>query len=523
MSIRFHNALTRTLEAFEPQDPPRVTIYTCGPTVYDFAHIGNFRTFLASDVLRRFLVVAGHDVHHVMNITDVGHMVDDTDVDGGGLDKMAAAGERIREQKEASKKTSKKDGTAAAEAVENPDDPYQIADFYAAAFVEDGRRLGLGVCLDPESHRPRATRHVDGMISMIETLIERGHAYVGADGVVYYSVESFPAYGALSGNSLADLREGEGGRVSAGDQANKRHPADFMLWKPDPSHLMKWDSPWGTGYPGWHLECSVMAMDRLGAETIDIHTGGEDLVFPHHECEIAQSCGATGRSTFARYWLHSRFLMVEGAKMSKSAGTFYTVRDILEGKATEGRPVAPAVLRYELIKAHYRTSTNFTARGLKESAGAVRKLSDFRHRMADAAGDASATVTPDHPVLAEFLGALGDDLNMSAALAVVFPWMGEDHPDPAESLAVFDAINRVLAVAPMVAPDGSILDGDGSGDSAGGADDVAAEVAAMCAELDAARAAKDFGRADELRDAITARGWTVKTTRDGTSAAPELG
>ncbi len=513
MTIRFHNTLTRRLEEFTPAEPGRVSMYTCGPTVYDFAHIGNFRTFLAADVVRRFLEVEGFAVDHVMNITDVGHMVDDAAADGTGEDKMAVAGRRLKE--------AKKSGSVAEGAVTDPDDPYQVAAYYADAFIQDGRRLGLGVCFDAEDRMPRATGSIPGMIAMIERLIERGHAYVGADGVVYYSVESFPAYGRLSGNSLDELREGSGGRISAEDQANKRHPADFMLWKPDPAHIMKWDSPWGAGYPGWHLECSVMAMERLGRETIDVHTGGEDLVFPHHECEIAQSCGATGRGRFARMWLHSRFLMVEGEKMSKSRGTFFTVRDVLEGRATDGRPVSPAVLRYELIKGHYRTNANFTAQGLRDSAGAVRKLRDFEQRMREAAGDREAAVDRSHPVLAGFLDALGEDLNMSAALAVVFPWMAGEHPDPAESLAVFRRINHVLAVAPMVDPrDQPVEDAEAAG---GEADSGQAEADRLCAELDAARAAKDYAKADEVRARLVEAGWKVRTTAEGSSAIRELG
>ncbi len=270
----------------------------------------------------------------------------------------------------------------------------------------------------------------------------------GPDGVVYFSVESFPAYGRLSGNTLEKLQSGAGGRVSDEHQASKRHPADFMLWKADDHHIMKWDSPWGTGYPGWHIECSVMALKRFGVDTIDIHTGGEDLIFPHHECEIAQSCGATGAEAFARYWLHARFLLVEGEKMSKSKGNFFTVRDVLEGRVT-GRPVHPAVLRFELLKSHYRSNMNFTVKGLQDSAGAVKRLQDFRQRCEAASGGATAEVDSSHPVLQGFLEALGDDLNIAGALGVVLPWAAEDPGHPAEALAVLKTINSVLSVAPI--------------------------------------------------------------------------
>ncbi|MCL4123995.1 UNVERIFIED_CONTAM: hypothetical protein GTU68_049018, partial [Idotea baltica] len=329
MQIRFYNSLTNQLEDFTPIEPGKVKIYSCGPTVYDFAHIGNFRSFLFGDLLRRFLELAGNEVHHVMNITDVGHMVEG-----------------------------------------DPNDPYQIAAYYTDAFLEDAKRLGYKIAYEYPQCVPHATDHVEGehgMIGMIQNLIDKGHAYIADDGVVYYSVESFPQYGQLSGNSLEKIKSGAGDRVSASNQAQKKHPGDFMLWKPDQHHIMKWDSPWGVGYPGWHIECSVMARSLLGADVIDIHTGGEDLIFPHHECEIAQSCGATGADKFSNFWIHARFLFVEGEKMSKSKGNFYTARDVFAGNMQ-------AVLRFELIKSHYRTNMNFTVKGLRDSAATIQRL-----------------------------------------------------------------------------------------------------------------------------------------------------
>ena len=351
--MRFYNTLSHKFEEFVPLTPPTVRMYSCGPTVYDYAHIGNFRSFLFADVLRRLLELHGFDVMHVMNLTDVGHMTDDELADGSGEDKMQFAAKRLKE--------AKKSGQAHA-AVTDPDDPYAVADFYTKAFLEDAKKLGLKVASEYPRRMPSATQNVDAMLDMIGRLLETGHAYRGGDGAVYYSVESFPDYGVLSGNSVENLRGGAGGRVDAANQTAKRHPADFLLWKPDASHLMKWDSPYGTGYPGWHIECSAMATRHLGADVIDLHTGGEDNIFPHHECEIAQSRGATGEAHFAKYWLHGRHLRVEGEKMSKSKGNFYTVRDVLDGRVT-GRPVAPAALRLELIKTHYRASSNFTAQG----------------------------------------------------------------------------------------------------------------------------------------------------------------
>jgi cysteinyl-tRNA synthetase len=310
MKIQFYNSLTNQLEEFQPIEPGVVRMYSCGPTVYDFAHIGNFRSFLFGDLLRRTLELLGFKVHHVMNITDVGHMVE------GETDKMEQAATRVRE--------NKKSGRVAEGAIENPNDPYQIAEYYTQAFLEDARRLAYKVAYEYPQNIPRATEHIQGMQAMIERLLEKGHAYIASDGVVYFSVQSFPEYGQLSGNTLEKIQSGAGGRVSAENQSVKQHPGDFMLWKPDSHHIMKWDSPWGVGYPGWHIECSVMARELLGRDVIDIHTGGEDLIFPHHECEIAQTCGTSGQDRFANFWIHARFLFVEGEKMSKSKGNFYT-------------------------------------------------------------------------------------------------------------------------------------------------------------------------------------------------------
>lgn len=497
MQIRFYNTLSNAVEDFTPVDSDRVRMYSCGPTVYDFAHIGNFRSFLFADVIRRTLEFFGHDVHHVMNITDVGHMTDDSNADGGGEHKMDIAVRRMKEDK--------KSGKVPEGAIDDPGDPFQVADYYTKAFLEDAQLLGVKVASEPDNIL-KATDNIDIMQEMIAQLIENDHAYVGPDGVVYYSVESFPDYGTLSGNTLAQLQTGAGGRVSEADQSNKRHPADFMLWKADSSHIMKWDSPWGTGYPGWHIECSCMARKQLGKDVIDIHTGGEDLIFPHHECEIAQSRGATGADAFAKFWMHARFLMVEGEKMSKSKGNFWTVRDVLEGRAT-GVDVHPAVLRLELIKSHYRSNMNFTKKGLQDSANIVKKLTDFRSRLEAAAGDDKADVDLSHPILKEFGEALADDLNFSKALAVVLPWAGSEPENPAEALAVLDRINDVLAVAPL-------------GDSDGGGDD--SDIEAMCKAIDEARAAKDWATSDALRDQVEAAGYEVKNSPEGTIAVKKL-
>jgi cysteinyl-tRNA synthetase len=502
MKIRFFNSLSHRTEEFQPLTPGLVRMYGCGPTVYDYAHIGNFRTFLFSDLIRRFLELAGYEVRHVMNITDVGHMTDDANADGAGQDRMQAAAARLREDK--------KSGKVPPGAIENPNDPYQIAKFYTDEFLKDARALGYKVAFEYPQRMPKATDHVPGMIEMIKQLIARGHAYVASDGVVYFDVQSFPKYGALSGNTLEHLQTGAGGRVSDENQARKRHPADFMLWKPDPSHIMKWESPWGAGYPGWHIECSVMATRLLESPVIDIHTGGEDLIFPHHECEIAQTCGATGEDFFARFWIHARFLMVEGEKMSKRKGTFFTVPDVLNGKVA-GRPVDAAVLRLELIKSHYRSNLNFTAKGLSDSAVIVRRLTEFRQKLEGRTGGAAATVDLSHPVLGEFASALADDLNIAGALGVVIPWASGDHADPQEALGVWQKINSVLAIAP-------VHQGlEYRPAIATAVDSALQEAMHWCKDLDAARANKQFDKADEIRKRIIEAGFEVRTTKDGTS------
>ncbi len=519
MKIQFYNSLTNQNEEFVPLEPGKVRMYSCGPTVYDFAHIGNFRSFLFGDLLRRFLELVGHEVHHVMNITDVGHMVE------GETDKMMEAANRVLENKKANRLP---DGV-----IGDPNDPYQIAEYYTNAFLEDGKRLGYKVAYEYPHNVPRATDHVEGpagMIGMIQKLIDRGHAYVASDGVVYFSVESYPEYGRLSGNSLEKIKSSAGGRVSEENQSRKKHPGDFMLWKPDQNHIMKWDSPWGVGYPGWHIECSVMARSILGADVIDIHTGGEDLIFPHHECEIAQSCGTTGESDFAKFWIHARFLFVEDEKMSKSLGNFYTARDVFEGKVKivdketgekieMGQTVHPAVLRFELIKSHYRSNMNFTAKGLSDSAKTIEKMVEFRKMLEEKANGETAEVDLTHPVLSAFAEALADDLNISGALGVMLPWMKGDHPNPQESLAVFKAMNSVLSVAPInEGIDDAVEEVESDSDAA-----AFAEAEQCLVEMDAARQNKDWPTSDAKRDRIHELGYEVQQTPDGSSIKKRLG
>ena len=530
--MRLYNTLAHALEPFtpltpgpDPADPlagATVRIYTCGPTVYDYAHIGNFRAFLFADVLRRYLEFRGSTVRYVMNMTDVGHMVDDSHADAQGEDKMTKAGENI-------KKESKKTGKAL---VENPDDPYQVAQFFVDAFLADARALQLSIVQDYDqapagtqdselrtpnlelrtqnSIMPRPTRFIAPFIAMIQELIANGHAYIGSDGVVYYSVASFPDYGRLSGNTVAQLDHGAGGRTA--QSAAKKHPADFFLWKPDPHHIMRWPSPWGEGYPGWHIECSAMATTLLGP-SIDIHTGGEDNIFPHHECEIAQSEAATGQP-FAHFWLHTRHLMVDGEKMSKSKGNFFTIRDLV------AKGYDPLAIRYALIATRYRESMNFTIQGLKEAAGAVTTLRDLAEKLHIAAGSPAVTTPPetapasldpsDQKMLDAFSQALADDLNISGALAALFTWAAPLHkqkkialPQAASALAALKRIDHVLAVIfPPLRP----LDPE-----------TAAKVEALIAQRNAARAAKDWPLSDTLRTQATALGVEIKDGLTGTT------
>jgi cysteinyl-tRNA synthetase len=514
MTLRLYNTLSKTEQDFVPLDPEgkRVTFYSCGPTVYDYAHIGNFRSFLVADVLRRTLELLGYDVTHVMNITDVGHMTDDEIADGGGEDKMQVAARRIQE--------AKKSGKLPPGVDIDPGDPYAVADFYAGEFLKDARTLGLKVAIEEEDHpelMPRPTRYIPQMIDLVQTLIDNEHAYVAEDGAVYFDVQSFPDYGQLSGNTLEALRAGSGGRVNEATQALKKHPADFLLWKPDASHIMKWPSPWGEGYPGWHLECSVMAQSLLGRDTngrIDLHSGGEDNLFPHHECEIAQARGATGADSFARYWLHGRHLIVEGEKMSKSKGNFFTLRDLL------GKGASPAAIRLELIKTHYRSNANFTFQGLRDSQRQIERWKKLHSLLQDARDKPmpQAEHGPLADALDAFRGSLANDLNIAGAIGVLNESVaryGFDAPLPtgvpgnplyATELDALEAMDIVLGVLELAHE---------AHEEAGGID--VSLVEQKIADRNAARAAKDWAAADRIRDELAEMGIAIKDGAEGTT------
>lgn len=529
MPLKLNNSLTRREQVFAPLEPGRVKFYSCGPTVYDFAHIGNFRSFLAADLLRRWLESplcertnpdgspeehgfgrGGYAVTHVMNITDVGHMTDDDDADGGGEDKMEQARQRLLQDK---KSGELPEGVLGASGLPlDPHNPRDIAAFYAGAFLEDARKLGLKVAIEAQndpSLMPRPTNMIPQMLAMICELIERGHAYVADDGVCYFDTQSFSDYGKLSGNTLDAIRSGAGGRVSDAAQAIKKHPADFMLWKPDPKHLMRWDpntelagdskslavlqaDPLGEGYPGWHIECSAMARERLG-ERIDLHSGGEDNIFPHHECEIAQSRCASGQPSFANFWFHPRFLQVEGEKMSKSKGNFFTARDLF------AKGFSPAAVRLSLINTHYRTNANFTQQDLKDAQKRIDRWTSFIK-----SGASNSTRGEVNLAIAKrFADELNSDLNIAGALGVINGWI-RDTPSPTQSDA--ELMRRFDGVL-------GILDLDTGPQSGSSGDD--SDIDELVAARTRAKKDKDWAEADRIRAELTARGIEVTDTPDG--------
>ncbi|MCA8953447.1 MAG: cysteine--tRNA ligase [Planctomycetes bacterium] len=478
MPIRLHNTLTRRLEELRPIVAGKVTMYNCGPTVYSSPHIGNFRSFLFADVLRRFLEDQGLEVRQVMNITDVGHLTLD-DVEGGE-DKMEAA--------------SKKTGRTA----------WEIAAHYIGEFEECQRELAVR----RPHEMPRATDFIAAMGAIIGDLLQKGVAYQ-VNGNVYFEIAKFPAYGQLSGKVLDELEEGA--RVAVNDE--KKDPRDFALWKVDSKHQMQWDAPFAggaRGFPGWHIECSAMSMHYLGDE-IDIHTGGEDNVFPHHECEIAQSEAHSGRP-FVRLWLHARHLLVDNTKMSKSLGNFFTVRDIL------ARGYTGLELRFALVRAHYRQTLNFTLKGLDEARAAIARVQQARARLvrvrdgAETAGgdDLAAAIAAAGQ---GFTAAMSDDLNVSEALAAVFEFVGACNrasPSAAAATAALAAFARFEDVL-----------GCFGGEPVADATDAApAELLELLVQRTAAKQAKDWATADALRDRIAAAGWKIVDTPAGPRLEP---
>lgn len=459
MELKLYNTLTRQKEVFKPLKAGEAGIYTCGPTVYNYAHIGNMRTYVFEDGLVRTLNFLGCKVKRVMNITDVGHLVSDAD---SGEDKMEVG--------------AKREGKSA----------WDIARFYTEAFFKDYKALN---CLMPDVTCP-ATDYIKEMIDLVSTLEQKGFAYRIGDGI-YFDTAKLPDYGKLAGKSHMEGIQ-EGARVEV--NADKRNPHDFALWKfsaPGEQRQMEWPSPWGVGFPGWHLECSAMAMKHLG-NTIDIHCGGEDHVAVHHTNEIAQSEAATG-STFANYWLHGRFLvMADTGKMAKSAGGFLTVETLKE------KGYDPLAYRYFCFSAHYRKQLEFSWEAMDTSAKSVEAL---RAAVAKLKAEAKAPLlSKNSPAYLAFTEALADDLNLSLALATL--WGVLRSPAPAEEKLGFALeADKVLGLDLDRAPVQEALP---------------PELAALIKEREAARKAKDFKRSDELRKALSDKGVLIEDTPKGT-------
>ncbi len=408
--LKLYNTLSRKKEIFKPLKKGRVGIYTCGPTVYDYDHIGHAWTYTQADVLRRVLEYNGYKVKLVMNITDVGHLTSDSDT---GEDKM----EKSARQK---KKTV-----------------WEIAEYFTKIYLKNREKLNL---LKPHV-LCKATDHIKEMIKLVKTLTKKGYGYKIDDGI-YFDVQKFPRYGQLSGNILKNLKAGA--RIKVNPQ--KHHPADFALWKFTPKGVkrqMEWDSPWARGFPGWHIECSAMSMKYLGP-SFDIHTGGEDNIFPHHESEIAQSEAATGKK-FVRYWFHPRFLKVEGKKMSKSLKNFFTLSDI------EKRGFSPLALRYLFLTSHYRSPFNFTWRGLEGAQTALDKLYDAVADLESGPGKIDKTehikrYVPAKNYRTKFLNAINNDLDTPRAISIVWQIIKDEKVKSVDKKKILINFDKVLGL-----------------------------------------------------------------------------
>jgi cysteinyl-tRNA synthetase len=488
MALRLYNTLSRKIEEFHPLDDNRVRMYACGPTVYDYGHIGNFRTFVAVDLLYRFLRQNGYKVRYVMNITDVDDKI---------IRNAARDGIGVREY------TGK----------------------YEKAFLEDSAMIGI-----EQPTLVRATEHVPEMADFVAKLVERGIAYRTDDGSYYFRIAKFPGYGKLSKKDFSGMLDGA--RVDV-DEYDKDSARDFALWKAPKPGETAWDTPIGRGRPGWHLECSVMSMEELG-ESFDLHAGGEDLIFPHHENEIAQSESLTGKP-FARFWFHARFLLVEGEKMSKSLGNFFTLRDlVLKGHK-------PSSIRYLLASVPYRNQLNFTFDGLRQAAVSVERLRNFRLRLSTGSFPPGTNVEMQSlasETADRMREALEDDLNTAQAQAAIFEMVrqanaaidaGEIKKDDIApllgALGKFDEIfavlddddgpkmKRVIDWAPTEGRDKDISGGLRDALQSGELSD--AEIEGKIAGMKAARSARDFATSDKIRGELTAAGILIEITKDG--------
>ena len=463
--MRLYNTLTRAVEEVVPVEPGHVKMYACGPTVYRYAHLGNLRTYMLADLIRRALRLEGFRVTLVQNITDVGHMTDESSPEA--IDKMLLAVEDEGLQ------------------------PLEIAEKYTRSVFEDAAALGI----DEPDVSPKATEHIPEMIGLTKTLIDREHAYVVDNGSVYYDVASFDGYGKLSGNTLDKLREGHRDLET---DPRKHHPADFALWKAaGPGRLMKWPSPWGDGFPGWHVECSAMSMEYLG-DRIDIHTGGTDLRFPHHEDEIAQSEGAVGHRVVS-IWVHGGHLRQAGQKIAKSTGNVVRVQDLVD------RGIDPLSFRWLCFQTQYRSEMDFSWDAMETADQRVKQL---RRRMAEWAPAAEAFGAEAADFDARFRAALADDLSFPAAVRIVNELVSA--PAAAvpggEKYALLAGWDKVL---------GLDLEREAITDWA-----PSEEMRALMKERDEARAAKDYATSDRIREQLTSMGLEVMDTAGGTQVRP---
>ncbi len=457
-TIRLHNSLTRSTEPLVPLEPGLVTVYTCGSTVYKYAHIGNLRTYLFGDLLHRTLEYLGYEVRYVKNITDVGHMRDDQLDAIEGEDKIERAAET--------------EGKS----------PADIADFYTRAWLEDEALINIL----PADVMPKATDHVAEMISLTERLVANGLAYE-VDGTIYFDVSAFPAYGQLSGQKVEETHAGH--RVEV--ESDKRDPADFALWKrAGERRLMKWPSPWGDGFPGWHIECSAMSLKHLG-ERFDVHTGGIDLKFPHHEDEIAQSEGALGHPVVS-VWMHGEFLTMDDAKMAKSAGNIIRVADLPE------KGYEPLAFRYLALMAHYRSKLDFTDDAMHAATSGLARL---RRAAAGPDEPVDLSAEPMRAYRQRFTDAVADDLATPRALAIAHEVAADTSVTDAQRRALLLDFDRVLGLSLELPAEVEAPLPDGA--------------AELLERRAAARAARDFGASDALRDELAALGVEVRDTPDG--------
>ncbi len=456
--LKLYNTLTNAEEEFHPIEEGVVRLYTCGPTVYDYAHIGNFRTFVFQDLLRRYLIYRNYRLIHVMNITDVDDRI---------IQNARALGLTLREY------TGK----------------------YTEAFIEDSRTLRIDL---PEL-MPRATDHIADMVALISRLEANGLTY-RKEGSIYFSIARFPGYGKLSKVDLSGIQAGA--RVDS-DRYEKENARDFALWKARKEGEDYWDSVLGPGRPGWHIECSAMSMKYLG-ESFDIHIGGIDLVFPHHENEIAQSEGATGKP-FVRHWVHPEFLIVDGEKMSKSLGNQHTLRDMLS------RGIPPEVLRYLFLSVHYRKQLNFTSDGIHQAQASLQRLEDFALRMnelAEGSEPCAGFAAEVGKARQDFIEAMDDDLNTSAALAVIYDFVhstyqkaDQQHLSGGDARAALEFLHEIDGVFSVLRAQPELLD---------------QEIQRQIEARQEARRRRDFAEADRIRDWLLSKGIQLEDTRDGT-------